>query len=194
MADPVRLNDRHYTYGEYRHWPEDDRWELIEGVAYAMSSPTSFHQAILVNLARIIGNHLKGKPCKVFFAPLDILFPRLEEQDENDVDTVVQPDLVVVCDRSRIRPYGVWGAPDLVVEILSPSTSRKDFREKYNLYQRSGVKEYWVIDPPGRWLHQYLLEPSGSFGPQNLLVAKGTLTSPVLEGLSVDLETLWPDF
>ena len=137
---------------------------------------------------------LKGKPCRVFAAPFDVLLPPLNDTAEDDVDTVVQPDLVVICDRDRIKKFGLWGAPDLAVEILSPSTSGRDLRVKFNLYQRAGVKEYWVIDPPGRWVHQYIRQPSGLFGPQVLFVGEGTLVSPTLEGLAVDVASLWTDF
>ena len=187
---PARKTDQHYTYGDYRQWPEDERWELIDGVAYLMSAPTTNHQGILVELIRRVANFLEGKPCRVLAAPCDVLIPRVDQQDEDDVDTVVQPDLLVICDRSRIRKNVVWGAPDLVVEILSPSTSRKDLHEKFVLYQRSGVKEYWVIDPVGQWVHQYL-KGADAFEPETLLVNMGTLMSKVLEGFELDLATLW---
>ena len=193
MADPIRKTDHHYTYADARQWPEDDRWELIDGVAYSMSSPTDAHQHISMELGYQIRRFLEGKPCRVIAAPFDVLFYRLPEQDENDVDTVVQPDLLVTCDRGRIRPNGHWGAPDLVVEILSPSTSRKDQNEKYNLYERSGVKEYWVIDPAGRWVQQYLLEPNGRYAPEVTRLGKGSLVSPTIAGLEIAVETLWPE-
>ena len=194
MADPLRKEDRRYTYKDYRQWPEEERYELIDGVAYQMSAPTSTHQAISMELGVQLHTFLKGKPCRVFAAPFDVLLPPLADTAEDDVDTVVQPDLVVICDQDRIKKFGLWGAPDLAVEILSPSTSGRDLRVKFNLYQRLGVKEYWVIDPPGRWVHQYVRQPSGLFGPQKLFVDEGTLVSPTLEGLEVDIATLWPDF
>ena len=104
---------------------------------------------------------------------------------------MVQPDLLVVCDPAKIRENGLWGAPDLVVEILSPSTSRKDLREKYDLYQRSGVKEYWVIDPPGRWVQQYVLGSDGAYAPEVTWEKTGTLVSTVLPGFELDIATIW---
>ncbi len=120
MGLPVRKMEQTFTYGDYRQWPEDERWELIDGVAYSMSSPTRFHQGIEALLTRRIGNFLEGKDtdCKVYPAPLDVFFPRLREQREDDVDTVVQPDVLVVCDPDKLKDNGIWGAPDLVVEIL----------------------------------------------------------------------------
>ena len=111
-------------------------------------------------------------------------------QLDDDVDTIVQPDLLVVCDKSKIRENGIWGAPDLVVEILSPSTSRKDLNEKYNLYQRSGVQEYWVIEPSGKWVHPYLLGEDGLYAPEVLFIKEGTLVCRTLPGLEIDIATI----
>ena len=154
MGLPARKFEKHYTYRDHRQWPDDERWELIGGVAYVMSGPSSPHQGISMEMGRQIANHLRGKRCRPFMAPLDVFLPPIHQMDEDDVDTVVQPDLLVVCDSAKIRERGIWGAPDLVVEILSPSTSRKDQNEKYNLYERSGVKEYWVVEPAGRFGHR----------------------------------------
>ena len=193
MGLPVRKTEQTFTYGDYRQWPDDERWELIDGVAYSMSSPTRFHQGIEALLTRRIGNFLEGKDtdCKVYPAPLDVFFPRLREQREDDVDTVVQPDVLVVCDPDKLKDNGIWGAPDLVVEILSPSTSRKDQHEKFALYERSGVKEYWVIDPVGHWLQQYVLAADGKYAPEVTFENTGTVTSAVLDGFSLDVAELW---
>ena len=192
MGLPVRKMEQHYTYGDYRQWPEDERWELIDGVAYSMGGPTITHQEISGELFIQLKNYLKGKPCKVYSAPLDVFFPRLKEQREDDVDTVVQPDILVLCDNEKGRERGVWGAPDLVVEILSPSTSRKDQHEKFDLYQRSGVKEYWVIEPKGRWLQQYVMGADGLFGVEITFEGKGVLTSVVLPEFALEVSDLWP--
>lgn len=191
MGLPLRKNDQHYTYKDYRQWPEDERWELIQGVAYSMGAPTLSHQGVSATLMAEIYLHLKGKPCQVFAAPTDVLFPLLKEQEEDEVDTVVQPDILVVCDPDKLRTKGIWGAPDLVVEILSPSTSRKDLREKFDLYQRAGVREYWVIEPAGRWMQQYSMGPDGQYAPEVTLIEKGRLTSTVLPEFSLEVSDLW---
>lgn len=191
MGLPVRKAEQHFTYRDYRQWPDDERWELIAGVAYSMSSPSRAHQSVSMEIGRQLANFLRGNPCQVWAAPLDVFFPRVREQDEDDVDTVVQPDLVVVCDPERVCMRGVWGAPDLVVEILSPSTSRKDLHEKYELYERSGVKEYWVVEPAGRWVQQYALGPDGRFAPEVTWEGVGTLESVVLPGFTLAIQELW---
>ena len=195
MGLPVRKTETHYSYRDYRAWPEDERWELIDGVAYNMcAAPTLRHQGISLELGTQLKSFLAGKPCRVFVAPTDVFFPRLNEQSEDDVDTVVQPDVLVVCDRTKLRPNGIWGAPDMVIEILSPSTSRKDFHEKYDLYQRSGVSEYWVVDPVGRWLQQYVLGPGGRYEPERTFEETGKVTCAALPGFVLDLSSLWQDF
>lgn len=146
-------NER-YTYADYCTWDNSERWELIDGVPYAMSpAPSNAHQSISTELVYRLRRHLEGKPCKVFHAPYDV---RLNAADEDD--TVVQPDLVVICDRSKIDDKGCKGAPDLIIEILSPSTSRHDRIVKMDLYQRSGVREYWMLDPDTKTLQVLLLE------------------------------------
>lgn len=146
MAIPIEKSDTHYSYADYLKWPEDERWELIDGVAYDMSpSPTRQHQWILVNLIRYFSQFFKDKPCEPYIAPLDVRLPDNAEDDESRIYTVVQPDLFVVCDRDKLDDKGCVGAPDFVVEILSPGTALKDMREKRRLYERHGVKEYWIV-------------------------------------------------
>ena len=131
-----------YTYADYCAWDDGKRWELIDGVAYAMSAPLRAHQDISREMLMQFGNYLHGKPCKVYAAPFDV---RLNA-DTTD-DTVVQPDLLVVCDRSKLDDKGCKGAPDLIIEILSPSTAGYDRIVKFHQYLKAGVREYWMVDP-----------------------------------------------
>ena len=142
MAELRDKLSQHYTYDDYSKWDDDKRYELIDGIPYAMSAPTVRHQRISGELFGQFWNYLKGKQCEVFAAPFDV---RLNADKEDD--TVVQPDLVVICDKSKLDEKGCKGAPDLVVEILSPSTASKDKILKLNKYQEVGVKEYWIVDP-----------------------------------------------
>lgn len=137
----------HYTYKDYLQWPPEERWEVIQGVAYAMSpSPNRKHQGVLRELSRQIGVFLQGKSCKLFIAPFDVLFMEPGESIE-DTGTIVQPDLLVLCDTSKLTDVGVVGAPDFIIEIQSPSTAFRDQVEKKLLYEKHGVKEYWVVNP-----------------------------------------------
>ncbi len=190
MGNPAEDRNATFTYRQYRTWPDEERWELIHGVAYNMSpAPRVSHQRIVRRFFSPLVNFLEGKPCEAFVAPFDVLFPRGDEADDL-VDTVVQPDILVYCDRSRIKEMGGRGAPDLVVEVLSPSTSRKDQREKYDLYEGRGVREYWVIEPKAKWLCLYrrgadgrfdggeLREETGEFGPIESTVLPGFIIDP----------------
>ena len=147
----------YYTYADYKEWEldEGERYEIIDGEAYAMSAPSTRHQGILGGLYTQFHVYLQGKPCKVFPAPLDVRL--FYEADESD-DTVVQPDIVVICDKAKIGPEGCRGAPDLVVEILSPSNTAIEMEQKLKLYHEAGVREYWVIDPENNGLNVYLFQ------------------------------------
>lgn len=152
-----------YTYADVAQRPEDERWELIEGVPYAMTSPQRLHQAIVSELCRQVGNYLQGKPCKFYVAPFDVRLPRKDEADAK-IETVVQPDLSVICDPSKLDKQGCRGAPDWIIEVLSPSTALKDMNAKRSLYQQHGVQEYWIIHPEDRWILVYLLDEQSRYG------------------------------
>jgi Uma2 family endonuclease len=196
MGNPTLAPEERFTYRHYRSWPDEERWELIDGHAWAMSpAPMTRHQELSGNLSREIGNFLKGKPCRVFTAPFDVLLPKGDEADD-DVDTVVQPDISVFCDRSKITKRGARGAPDLVVEILSPSTSKKDMNDKFGLYESRGVREYWVVDPAALSIWVYRLAKPGRFDEGELrdgLHDESPIASRVLEGFVVDPKELFAD-
>jgi Uma2 family endonuclease len=196
MGLPAIKKDMVYTYGDYLSWPDDERWELIDGVAYNMcAAPNRFHQGILMGLGVQVGNFLPGKPCKAYMAPFDVIFPDSPDQEENEVTTVVQPDLSVICDPKKLTYKGCTGAPDWVVEILSPYTSKKDFREKLALYERHGVKEYWIVDPGNRYVHVYLRDEKTGKYPEDpaVYLAEARVPCRVLDGLVVDLAKIFED-
>jgi len=152
-----RAKKNEYSYGDYLLWPDNRRYEIIEGVVYDMTpAPTPEHQRLLGKLHLKIAGFLKGKDCEVFVAPLDVLLPEADEADEK-VKTVVQPDLLVVCDSKKITPRGCRGAPDWIIEVLSPSTASKDQILKRRIYEKAGVREYWVIHPTDRTIMIYRL-------------------------------------
>jgi Uma2 family endonuclease len=196
MGNPALAPDERFTYSHYRTWPDSERWEIIEGHAWAMSpAPKSRHQALVWKLSSLIYNFLKGKPCRAYPAPFDVLLPRGNE-DDDEVDTIVQPDISVFCDKSKITERGARGAPDLVVEILSPSTSKKDLKDKFELYEKHGVREYWVIDPSAWSVWVYRLTSAGRFDEGELKERLGDtapIASTVLDGFAVDPMELFAD-
>jgi len=146
---------KNFTYNDYLNWPDDVRAEIIQGVAYMMGQPSTAHQRVSMELSLLFGNFLKGKKCQVFAAPFGVrLFPKEDKTD----DTVVEPDIVVICDSSKIDEQGCNGAPDLVIEILSPSTKRKDITIKLQLYEKAGVREYWIVSPDEKDITVYYFE------------------------------------
>lgn len=182
-----RRDIEYHTYADYCSWPDDVRYELIDGVAYAMGpAPVRRHQGILLELARQVANILEGSPCRPYIAPFDVRLPKADEID-NEVDTVVQPDLVVICDRAKLDDKGCRGAPDWVVEVLSPSTAGHDQILKRALYQRVGVREYWLVHPVDRIVTIYTLN-SGSYGVPDVRELAGTLAVAVLPAIVIDWE------
>jgi Uma2 family endonuclease len=147
MEDCMALSNKaesidKFTYTDYCTWDDTVRYELIHGEAYMMAAPNTWHQRILRGLYDQLGAFLRGKPCEPFFAPMDVrLFPREDRLD----DTVVQPDLFVVCDQSKVVEEGIAGTPDFIIEILSPGTKLMDLNIKKKLYVEAGVREYWIV-------------------------------------------------
>ena len=144
---------RKYTYSDYLKWDDDIRYELIDGVPYMMSAPTWQHQEVMGNIYVQLHSFLKGKTCKVFLAPFDV---RLNADTFDN--TVVQPDIVVVCDSNKMMKTGYVGGPDMAIEILSPSTSRMDRNIKFNKYLQAGVREYWIVDSESKTLAVHILK------------------------------------
>ena len=183
MGEPALNPRERFTYKELKTWPEGERWELIAGEAFAMSSPTTDHQRSLLNLGAQLLGWFRDKPCEPFVAPLDVLLRHSPEQDEDEVDTVLQPDAMVVCDPSKVKRNGIHGAPDWVLEILSPSTTWRDQTDKRALYERHGVKEYWVLNPDTLDLAIFRLVEGRFATPQG-----ASLREPVAVGLIEGLE------
>jgi Uma2 family endonuclease len=192
VGEPALKDDRIYLYRDYKGWSDDERWELIDGVAWNMSpAPSTGHQAISMELGSAIRSFLGKGGCRVFAAPFDVLLPETPSQPDDEVPNVVQPDLAVICDPSKLRSFGCVGSPDWVIEILSPYTSRRDLAEKHALYERHGVKEYWVIDPGNRYVHGYLLGDNGKYPKPILHVGAATVKSTVCTGFEIELEELF---
>jgi Uma2 family endonuclease len=183
----------YYTYADYLSWETDKRYEIIDGAAYMMSAPLVVHQAISRELLGQFWAFLKGKPCQVFAAPFDVrLFPKEDGSD----DTVVQPDLLVICDKTKIADgKACRGAPDLVIEILSPSNTPELMFLKFNNYLRAGVREYWVIEPEQKGVQVHTLEPADEKSPARYVSTAysndESLGVSILPGLTIDLNSIW---
>lgn len=184
MGEPALKRDERFTYKEYKAWPDGERWELIHGEPFRMQAPTTVHQRVLGELFVSLSLWFKGKPCEPFIFPVDVLLRDELDQEEDEVDTIVEPDLIVVCDRAKVKRNGVHGAPDWVLEVLSPSTSWRDQTEKRALYEHHGVEECWVLNPDTLDLLIYRLK-DGSFGAPMGASLKASAAVALFPGLVV---------
>lgn len=190
MALPPKKS--RYTWADVLTWDEIGHIEIINGEAYMAALPTKAHQDILMALSAQLYNFLEGKKCRVYPAPFGVrLFEKGGDTPE-DVDTVVEPDISVVCDHGKLDEHGCKGAPDLVMEILSPSTQRHDRLVKLNLYQRAGVREYWIVNPEDSTVQVMLLNESGVLQPHEVYDRKGIAKVNVLNGCFLELERVFP--
>jgi len=186
-----KFEEEKFTYADYLTWPDEQRCEIIDGVVYDMSpAPSTAHQELLLDLAYSIKSFIGDKPCKIFVAPFDV---RLAEAGETarSCSNVVQPDISVICDLDKIDEKGCVGAPDWVIEILSPSTSSKDQVKKRYLYEKHGVKEFWLIHPIERTATLYYRK-GNSFALQGIYDEEATLKSQHFKGFSVSFSKILP--
>jgi Uma2 family endonuclease len=182
-----------YSYADYLTWQMDEVVELIKGKVFkkAAAAPRRIHQRISIKLAAKLYHFLEGALCQVYDAPFDVRFPKTSKEDKQIVD-VVQPDICVICDLEKLDERGCIGAPDLIVEILSPSNSKTELKHKYELYESHGVREYWIIHAETQDLLIYTLE-NGRYVPSRLLTSGDMVESNVLTGFKLDLEEFFSD-
>jgi Uma2 family endonuclease len=183
MGLPQRDLEFH-TYAEYAGWPDDVRYELIDGIAYAMGpAPARRHQEVAGEMFRQIADALEGSPCRPYIAPFDVRLPRADEADDR-IDTVVQPDISVICDKTKLDERGCRGAPDWIVEVLSPGSAGHDQVVKRELYERVGVREYWLVHPIDKVVTIYLLA-DGAYGKPAVQELVGDTTATVLPQVTI---------
>lgn len=190
MSHTPKKLSAYYSYADYLTWPEEERWELIEGIAYDMTpAPTPKHQEILGELFRVLANWLQGNKCRVYMAPFDVRLAGADTPD-SEIDKVVQPDISVVCDPQKIDSRGCLGAPDMIIEILSPSTLKKDMGIKLALYERFGVKEYWVVYPLDEIVMVFLLE-NGMYRKPTVYSVPDEIPVKLFAELTIPLESVF---
>jgi len=181
-----------FSYKDYYGWDDDKRWELIDGVEYDMGpAPLRIHQGISMELAVLLHIFFRDKKCKVYAAPFDVRLSEIENAADEEIFTVVQPDITVVCDPSKLDERGCKGAPDLIVEILSPSSAGRDMKIKRNLYEKHGIREYWIIHPHDKIAMVYLLEADSRYGKAAVYTQDDMIESGIFEGLKIRLSDLF---
>ena len=159
--------NKKYTYADYLKWTFEETVELIKGRIFPMAAPLSNHQDATGNLFNIFKNYLKTHPCKVYTAPFDVRLPKplFQRQSDRDIEPVIQPDISVICDLRKIDRRGCPGAPDLIVEVLSKSTEAKDIKDKFEVYEESGVREYWIVGVEDRTVNVFRLSGESRYEP-----------------------------
>jgi Uma2 family endonuclease len=181
-----------YTYADYLKWTFDERVELIKGRIFPMTGPATRHQRVSQRLSAKLYNFLEKKFCEVFTAPFDVRLPR-RSKDDKEILTVLQPDICIICDPLKIDKRGCLGAPDIVIEILSPGNNQKELKNKFEVYEEAGVLEYWIIHPEEKTFMKYTLNADGKFQPSLLLTLGDEVSSPILPGFSLILDEVFRD-
>lgn len=191
FAIPVLRDEKEYTYADYLAYPDDERWEIIDGIPYLQAAPTPVHQEVLTELVRQIANYLSGNPCKVYPAPFCVRLPLGYEKNEKEVKNVVEPDITIVCDKSKLDEKGCNGAPDMIIEILSPSSVKMDRVIKFNKYEIAGVREYWIVEPEQKLVSVFVLQSNQRFGRTELYTEDDKITVATFPDLTVDLSAVF---
>lgn len=194
MLAPLTKITKDATYADYLTWGDGTKYELIDGMIYNMSpAPSPRHQLITGELYRQISTYLRGKTCKAFIAPFDVRFPLKSERDE-DITTVVQPDISVACDRAKIDTRGCHGAPDWIIEVLSPDSLKKDMKEKLALYERGAVKEYWIVHPIDATVWVFCLDQAGQYGKPAIYTREDRILVGLFPDLTIILAEVFEEY
>jgi len=180
-----------YTYADYVKWKFEERLELFRGRIFKLAAPNIRHQQIARELLVHIAIFLKGHKCQVFASPVDVRLPVKNRKKDNEVITVVQPDICIVCDESKIETKGICGAPDLIIEILSPGNSNKEIKLKFELYQEAGVKEYLIVYPEEESVAAFILNGSGKYDGASLYAGFDQIKSHAIPGLILNLTDIF---
>lgn len=174
-----------YTYADYLKWKWEERVELFKGVIMKMAAPNTKHQSIIGDIYLQIGFFLQRRSCRIFLSPFDVRLPVQNKKKDEEVTTVVQPDLCIVCDDSKIDKLGCIGAPDIMIEVLSPGNSKKEMQNKYDLYEEAGVPEYWIVVPEEEIVIIYTLI-NDKYDRSKVYSSGQIITTPILPGLEIN--------
>ena len=190
MGLAQRKQETSYTYADYLTWDDGQSWEIIDGFAYMQAAPTWEHQNISAELLTQFRNYFRDKECTAFSAPFDL---RLLENNESDEEstTVLQPDILVICDKSKLKGTGYFGVPALIIEIVSPASSKIDKLYKFNKYEKAGVKEYWIAEPDYKIVSVYTLQDTGKYGRPDNYSEEDTIDVKSFPDLKIDLNQVF---
>ncbi|MFZ5951387.1 MAG: Uma2 family endonuclease [Candidatus Rifleibacteriota bacterium] len=191
MAGAAKKKENRYSYADYLNWGDERRCELIDGDICAMNAPLVSHQRILREIFGQMFNFFHDKPCELFMSPCDLVLAKNTKKND-EIFTVLQPDIMVVCDEKKIEEQRIVGAPDLIVEIVSPSTAARDNITKKVLYEKAGVREFWLVSPTDRITRVYRLEKDGLYGRESIYDDQAQIDIALFAGLSIDCRRVFP--
>jgi Uma2 family endonuclease len=178
---------KQYTYADYLKWRISERLELVKGYILKMAAPSVYHQKVSRNINHYIDSYFWGKNCNYFCAPFDVRLTHFDKKKDKEVLTVVQPDICVICDESKLDKRGCIGAPDLVIEILSPGNSKKEMKEKFEVYEESGVREYWLVDTSEKCVWVYTLNNDGKLIGHRPFIEDEIMNSFIFPEMQIEL-------
>jgi len=182
---------KRYSYADYLTWFDNKRRELYNGFIKMMSpAPNYYHQDISGKLYLAIGQYLQNKSCKVIAAPFDVRFPKKDKSDK-ETFTVVQPDISIICDLTKLDKRGCMGAPDMIIEIVSPGSRQRDVEDKFIIYQENGVREYWIVFPESKTINAFVLNNVGQYISTRTYSEKGIIKVNIFPNLEIDLEEIF---
>jgi len=184
--------DQSYTYADYLSWPEEERVEILGGRPYLQAAPSRIHQKVLSEIHRQIANYLLDRECEVYPAPFHVVLdPDEEYEKETDRKHVLEPDISIICDKEKLDDRGCKGSPDLIIEIVSPSTAKRDKIGKFNIYEQAGVREYWIIEPEDKIVSVFTLQNNRRFGRPDLYTEENQVSVSIFEDLIIDLKMVF---
>ncbi len=186
---PLPRCEQKYSYADYLTWDEEERWEIIDGAPYMQATPSRIHQEVLMELSRQISNYLLDKQCKVYPAPFCVRLD--EETSEKKINNVVEPDITVVCDKSKLDDKGCKGAPDMIIEVISPSSGKMDRYIKFNKYESAGIKVYWLVEPDQRLVSVFTIQPNGKYGRPEMYADVDKVKVSIFPDLEIDLSSVF---
>ncbi len=181
--------NKRYSYADYLTWMDDKRCELYDGYIVELTTPLRKHQEVSGNFIGIIGNYIRGKTIKAYHAPFDVRFPTSQNSlKDEQIFTVLQPDLCIICDPTKLDDRGCLGAPDFIIEITSPETSSSDIKYKYKIYEQHGVLEYWIVSPVDETVTVFVLDENGKYQFNGMFAGDNKIPVHILNGeLEIDL-------
>jgi len=180
-----------FSYADYLTWPENERCEIIDGIAYMQAAPSPLHQEISGALFAQFYNYLLGKPCKVYHSPFCVRLTEGTEETNSDIRKVVEPDITIVCDKSKIDEKGCNGTPDMIIEVTSPSSIKIDRVLKFNKYEKAGVREYWIVEPEGKLVSVFVLQDNMRYGRPEIYTEDDNIRVSIFPDLEIDLSIVF---